>query len=139
MKHLIIATLLLLSANVMAQTNADKIVGTYTTEGNKGKVTIKKTNDKYFGTLIWTNIPDAKDIKNPDKSKRNNLIAGTVILKNFVFAGNNVWDDGTVYDPESGKTYSGKITLKSDGTLSLRGFVGISAFGRTSVWKPLEN
>ena len=113
---------------------ADKILGTYSTEGNKGKVTIRKAGNTYNGTLIWTNVPDATDKNNPDKAKRSNKLAGTEIVKDFTYSGNNVWKKGTVYDPESGKTYSGKITLNKDGSLGMRGFVGISAFGRTTVW-----
>ena len=42
--------------------------------------------------------------------------------------------DGRIYDPESGKTY--KSVLSSDGnTLSVRGYVGIKAFGRSQTWK----
>lgn len=114
--------------------DADKILGTYITEGNKGKVVIKKSGNKYNGTLIWTHIADATDKNNPDKAKRTNKLAGTEIVKDFTYSGNHVWEKGTVYDPESGKTYSGKITLNKDGSLDMRGFVGISAFGRTTVW-----
>ena len=37
------------------------------------------------------------------------------------------------YDPKTGKTYSGMITLKDNNTLDLRGYVGISLLGRTST------
>jgi uncharacterized protein (DUF2147 family) len=133
-KHILITTFLLLTTTAFAQTaDADKILGTYTTEGNKGKVAMSKTGNKYNGTLIRTNTPDARDAKNPDQTKRNNKLVGTIIAKDFEYTGGNTWEKGTVYDPENGKTYSGKITLNKDG--SLRGFVGISAFGRTTTWK----
>ena len=41
---------------------------------------------------------------------------------------------GEIYDPESGKTYSAKMSLESPDTLSLRGYVGIPLFGRPSTW-----
>jgi uncharacterized protein (DUF2147 family) len=55
-------------------------------------------------------------------------------LSGFKFAGDNLWEDGTIYDPENGKTYRCKITLESPNRLNVRGFVGISLFGRTTVW-----
>jgi uncharacterized protein (DUF2147 family) len=116
-------------------TDADKIRGTYSNEGGKGKVTIKKNGHKYHGVLVWTHVPDATDKNNPDKSRRANKLAGTEIVQGFEYSGNNVWEKGTIYDPESGKTYSGKITLKKDGSLDMRGFVGISLLGRTTVWR----
>ncbi|WP_300604497.1 DUF2147 domain-containing protein [Niabella sp.] len=139
LKISIVTVFLFLYTNAIAQpTGADQIIGLFVTEGGKGNVRINKAGNQYFGTLIWTNVPDAKDIHNPDKRKRNNKIAGTVILKNFVYTENNVWENGTVYDPESGKTCSGKITLKKNGSLQLRGFVGIAAFGRTTVWQRMK-
>jgi hypothetical protein len=41
-----------------------------------------------------------------------------------------------ILDPNNGKVYSCKITLIDGGTkLEVRGFIGISLFGRTQVWE----
>jgi uncharacterized protein (DUF2147 family) len=40
-----------------------------------------------------------------------------------------------VYDPENGKTYSGKMYLTATNQLELRGYVGFPIFGRTEFWK----
>ncbi len=46
------------------------------------------------------------------------------------------WVDGRVFDPESRKTYRGKIRVVDNGRkLELRGFVGIPLFGRTQTWR----
>ena len=43
--------------------------------------------------------------------------------------------DGKVLEPKSGKIYKGKANLSADGKrLRLRGYVGVSALGRTQVW-----
>lgn len=91
-KTSITAFLIFICANVVAQSaDADKITGTFMTEGGKGKVSISRACSKYLGTLIWTNVPDAKNINNPDERKRSNKIAGTLILKNFVYTGDQTW------------------------------------------------
>lgn len=49
------------------------------------------------------------------------------------------WSGGTILDPESGDVY--KCTMKpvADGRqLEVRGFLGISLFGRTETWTRLE-
>ena len=47
----------------------------------------------------------------------------------------NLYMDGRVLEPKSGKIYKGKANLSADGKrLRLRGYVGISALGRTQVW-----
>lgn len=61
-------------------------------------------------------------------------IIGLQIVHDFMFAGDNIWKGGTVYDPKNGKTYSGKMTLISLHQLNLRGFIGITLFGRTAIW-----
>ena len=60
------------------------------------------------------------------------------ILSGFEFKGDNLWDDVTIYDAESGSTYNCKINLEDANTMNIRGFIGISAFGRTDVWKRLQ-
>jgi uncharacterized protein (DUF2147 family) len=47
------------------------------------------------------------------------------------------WDDGKIYDPYSGKTYSSTLKLKDD-KLNIRGYIGVSLFGRTTVWQRIK-
>jgi uncharacterized protein (DUF2147 family) len=65
-------------------------------------------------------------------------LLGMRMLAGFEFKGDNLWEDGTIYDPESGSTYQCKISLEDNNTMSIRGFIGISAFGRTDTWKRLQ-
>ena len=106
-----------------------------------------KCGDKYCGKIIWLkepNYPAAStegtpgtprlDNHNPDPVNRTRPIFGLQIVKDFVFTGDSLWKGGTVYDPKAGKTYSGKMTLVSPDVLKLRGFIGISLFGRNETW-----
>ena len=47
----------------------------------------------------------------------------------------NEWEEGKIYDPKSGNDYSCEIKMTDANTLEVRGYVGISMFGRTDVWK----
>lgn len=45
------------------------------------------------------------------------------------------WTDGTIMDPKTGKTYRCTITVSPDGNqLNVRGYLGISLFGRSQTW-----
>jgi uncharacterized protein (DUF2147 family) len=128
-----------LSANIIAQTtNKDALLGTWLTGSSKGKVQIYKEGDKYSGKIVWLKEPNREDgtpkldRHNPDKAKQTNPILGLNMLKGFVFD-EDKWVDGTIYDPENGKTYSCKITWR-DGKLDVRGYMGISLIGRTDTW-----
>ena len=45
-----------------------------------------------------------------------------------------MWSGGRIYNPEDGKTYKCKLTLKDDNTLTVRGYVGLTIFGKTQYW-----
>lgn len=45
------------------------------------------------------------------------------------------WEEGQLLDPESGTVYNGNITVADDlNKLEVRGYVGISLFGRSQTW-----
>lgn len=69
-------------------------------------------------------------------AQHNAPIIGLVIMRNFQQASPTVWQSGTILDPDSGKIYKCKLTLTNGGnTLKVRGYIGISMFGRTQVWQ----
>lgn len=125
----------------------DGVLGIWTTADGKARVEIVKQGDSYGGSIVWLKEPvypaDAKqgtpgqpkvDLNNPDKAQQSRPIMGLPLIQGFRYAGDDVWSDGTIYDPDSGKLYSCKLTLMMDGTLRVRGYVGISLFGRTEIW-----
>jgi uncharacterized protein (DUF2147 family) len=79
------------------------------------------------------------DIHNKDEKLRSQPVLGMVIIKKFKKASSaNEYEDGTVYDPLSGKTYCGTMSLNGK-ELKLRGFIcGINFVGRTSIWTSAE-
>lgn len=106
----------------------------------------KATDGKIYGKIVWLQKPNddagkpRTDIKNAKEELRNLPLLNTTILKGFSKSSDdaNVYEGGTVYDPKSGKTYCGKLTL--DGKeLKLKGFIcGFSLLGRSSVWTLAE-
>lgn len=125
--------------NAMGQTTeADKLIGTYMTEGDKAKVVIEKKGNIYNGKLVWNVTEGLLDKNNPVKSEQTKPLVGKVILTGFKYDKNSVWNGGKIYDPENGKTYNCKITMKKNGDLTVRGFIGVSLLGRNTNWKRLK-
>lgn len=65
----------------------------------------------------------------------NQPILGMDVLKGLKFTGNNTYSHGKIIDPLSGNIYSTKAKLSTNGKrLTLRGYVGVSALGRSQTW-----
>jgi uncharacterized protein (DUF2147 family) len=119
---------------VNAQTKSDALLGEWLSEKKDSRFLIYKQDNKYYGKIVWGTGSDTKDSKNPNLKLRNRELIGLTILYDFVFDGEDTWEDGTIYDPREGKTYACKINMKSENELNVRGYFGISMFGRTEVW-----
>jgi uncharacterized protein (DUF2147 family) len=139
----IIALIMTCTATLKAQA-ADDILGNWLNQEGTAKIHVFKAANgkfkgKYFGKIYWLKEPTKNgkpkvDEKNPDASKKNVEINGLILLNNFEFdADDKKWEDGTIYDPKNGKTYSCNITLVGE-KLNVRGYVGISMIGRTAIW-----
>lgn len=120
--------------NLSAQkVSKDAILGEWLSEKKDGKVLVYKQGEKFFGKIVWGRDGARKDANNPDPKLKEQNIIGSVILKDFDFTG-KAWEEGTVYDPNNGKTYSCTMKMPDANTLSIRGFVGISLLGRSTTW-----
>lgn len=58
-----------------------------------------------------------------------------MILKGLKDVGNNVYENGRLFDPESGRTYSGSAQLLNRDQLKLYGYIGIKLLGRSQIWQ----
>ena len=74
------------------------------------------------------------DIYNPDPAKRKFPIVGLVFISGLTKKSDSEWENGTVYDPKSGRTYSCLMELQEPDKIRVRGFLGIAEFGRTYIW-----
>lgn len=138
-KRLLFIAFMFLAKIAFAQ---DITKGTWYNEEKDSKLQFFKTGDKLFCKVIWVDpnahLP-ATDIHNPNDKLKSQPTIGLVFLKNFVYKNNNVWEDGTVYDPKNGKTYSGIVTIVNANKIDLRGYIGFSLIGRTSHFTRASN
>ncbi|HZY37196.1 MAG TPA: DUF2147 domain-containing protein [Mucilaginibacter sp.] len=135
--------LFLFGATAKAQPKPDRLEGLWYNDIKSAKVQITRAgNGKFYGKVVWLKEPlkngkPKVDELNEDPKLRTRPRLGLPVLNDFVKDGDEKYDDGTIYDPLNGKTYSCKITYKGN-TLDIRGYIGISLFGRTTVWSRAE-
>lgn len=140
-KIFLILSLIVLSPNLFAANDfkADDIIGFWLSEAKTGVIEIYKNGKEYEGKLVWIKdihtgkVAEKFDDNNPDDKLKKRSLQGLKNLGGFKFEGDE-WTGGTIYDPKSGKTYSAYMELEEMKSLKLRGYVGISLFGRTSMW-----
>jgi uncharacterized protein (DUF2147 family) len=138
--QLLFTAAVMLGWSGLAVAQHDNIEGVWFNDTKEAKIQIYKgTDGKLYGKIVWLKEPmrngKAKlDDNNPDKQLKRQPVVGLVILKGFTKDGSQ-YVDGSIYDPDNGKTYDCKMTYKGGKTLSIRGYIGISLIGRTTVWE----
>ncbi len=85
--------------------------------------------------LLNPSKPDPKCEACTDERK-DQPIQGMTILTGLKPAGEaGEWHDGQILDPNNGKIYKAKMKMADGGKkLEVRGFIGVSLFGRTQTW-----
>ena len=146
----------LVAAGPVAAQDGDAILGLWATDpeggGGEAHVEVYKEDCKYHGKIIWLAQPvyppddpkgtpgeEKTDLNNPDPDLQDKPVIGLLITKDFVYKGKGLWHQGTIYDPDNGKTYKSKIKFgDNEKVLKVRGFIGFSLLGRTTYWTRVE-
>jgi uncharacterized protein (DUF2147 family) len=134
-----VAALLLLALGALTgaaqEPPGPAILGRWLTEPRDGIIEITRAADNsYQGRIIGGNAPQRLDAHNPDASRRQQLLLGQTILTGMHEEGEGAWAGGTIYDPDSGRTYKCRIELLDHDRLKVRGFIGVALLGRTQTW-----
>jgi uncharacterized protein (DUF2147 family) len=140
MKNQIICSLIFVVIGIFSM-QAQSVLGQWkTVDDQNGKaksiVEIYQENGKLFGKIIEIvdQTKQEKVCQDCEGSNKGKKIKGLVILENLIKKGFN-WEDGTILDPNSGKVYKCTLSLVNENKLKVRGYVGISLFGRTQYWQ----
>lgn len=139
-KILFLLTILSGSVSIYAQS----VIGKWKTFDDKtgdakSIVEITEKDGKIYGKIIDILNPAKKNDKCtscPDQDKNMPLL-GLTIIKGLTKDGDE-YSDGKILDPVSGKLYKCTISMDGSDKLNVRGYVGISAFGRTQTWSRVK-
>ena len=138
LKSILIISFITLSTSILFAQHADIIVGKYNLP-NKLDIEIFKNSGKYFGKIIALNgfeNGQLKDINNPDRSHRNDLLLGKLIIKDLEYDKNEEkWINGSMYGAEKGLYFNLLIAEVRANEISV---VGSKFIMKKSVeWKKL--
>jgi len=156
MKRILAAVIIVFAMTLpVSAGDGDAILGVWATdpegEGGQAHIEILAVDGKYSGKIVWLEEPlytaedeDGEegepkvDKNNPDPAMQSRPIMGLELMTGFLYDGKGTWKKGTIYDPDNGKTYKCKVRFGDDGELNVRGYIGFSMLGRTSLWTRVE-
>ena len=134
-----LATIAFLLLPCVAWTSTTDIEGRWLSGDGDGWIEIVMIGERLSGKIAGSPNDQPGDAPrydelNPDPALRNRPLKGITIMSGFRYDGDGRWVGGRIYDPNSGKTYKATIRQIDANTLKLRGYIGISLFGRTDTW-----
>ena len=142
MKKLLITPLLVMSGTVFAQSTPVGLWKTIDdeTKQEKSLVRISESDGVVLGKIEKLLDPSKADSK-CDKctdARKDQPVTGMQIINGVKkSADKDYWDGGQILDPNNGKTYKVRLTLKDGGkTLEVRGFIGF--LYRNQTWQRVE-
>lgn len=112
------------------------------TKAEKSYVRITEAEGVLTGRIEKLLDP-AKQASKCDKcegEKKDQPILGMTIVEGVRKSDDGgLWDGGTILDPNNGKTYKVRMSLKDGGkALDVRGYIGAPLLGRTQTWMRVE-
>jgi uncharacterized protein (DUF2147 family) len=138
---LVLAPCLLLFTAARANADPNSPVGFWKTVDDKtgaprAIVRIYEQEGKLFGKIVTNLTPGAPNpVCHECKDERKNQpIEGLVIIRNMKPDGGE-YDGGDLLDPDNGSVYRCKMRVEAGTRLIVRGYLGISLFGRTQTWQ----
>jgi uncharacterized protein (DUF2147 family) len=124
-----------------SQNKGDDILGKWMSSANDLKVEVYKENGQYRAKVVWFacknghTMSDFYDTKNPNVSLRTRPWLGLQVLDHLDYNGGIEWNNGSVYEPKSGRTFSATCYLHSYNTLTVRGFWMYEWFGKNLMFR----
>lgn len=148
--HLVVLTFLLYVVSAVSAPSSDLLPGLWEQFDDKsGKlqalIRVSKLADGTYAGLVEKIIVEPGEDPNPRCEKctdhrRDMPVLGMQIISGLKRTGDATYANGWILDPDEGESYRLRMSVGIDGNnLDVRGYVGISLFGRTQIWRRSTN
>jgi uncharacterized protein (DUF2147 family) len=130
MKQAILAAFGLALLALPAQAQSSDPSGTWLTQSGDTRVRIAKCGAALCGIIVSSTYQ--KDTNNSDPKLRERSMVGVQMISDIRPTGDGF--SGQLYNPQDGKTYTGKLKVMSPTTLQLSGCVLGGLICRSQTW-----
>ena len=127
-----------MSTNTSYAAELNSPIGLWKTE--RGFVRIYESQGAFFARIERSLTPgdDTRLCTACKDERKDQPIVGLVIMRNVKYVDGN-YEGGEILDTRSGSVYRCKLALDQNGShLTIRGFIGMSLFGRSVVWERVQ-
>lgn len=107
-------------------------LGLWINEKQTVAVRVAPCETRLCGRIVWLAKPFRKD--GTLKRDEGRPLCGLAVMQDFAPVEDGAWLEGSIYDPASSTTYSGRMRLTDADTLEVRGYALVSLLGRTVIW-----
>jgi uncharacterized protein (DUF2147 family) len=119
---------------------AKRLVGVWESEEKNLQIEMFEDDGQFAGRMIYFKCSSedvmrtTKDVENPNKHLTDRKLLGLKLVTQLSYQGDNLWDDGKIYDPNSGNTFDARIQLIDQNKAIVRGYWKHRWFGRSMVF-----
>jgi len=127
----------------------ERICGKWRSEKKNCIVQVYRDNDDYKAKLVWFDDSDDPtrpmdtrvDDKNPEKSLRNRKLIGMNVVEDLEYKPKtDSWENGMIYDAQSGKKWNSSAEILPDGAMKVTGYWHFKFIGRSmNFYRVLSN
>ena len=122
-----------------SNTDADRICGRWMSSDKNLIVQMYKAGNSYRGKMVWFKSNDHSksmeewtDKHNPDPTLRNRKILGIDVITGITYdIDSDTWENGKIYEAQSGRFWSAVARLDKDGILKVTGYWHFKFIGKT--------
>ena len=108
----------------------------------RGVVRVIEKDGVYSAAIVRSLVPGEEDMGLCDVcpgARKGQPYNGLVFLTGLRKVGSTEYGGGEILDPDTGSIYSCRAQLENNGqALVVRGYFGISLFGRSQIWQRAE-
>ena len=132
--------LVLLPIQAMCEPEPNAILGKWISVKKNVIIEVYKVANQYQAKVIWFKDNDdpsrpmrtRKDINNPNKELRDQLILGMDVLDGLIYNDDkHRWEKGKIYDASSGKYWSSVVCFNDVKQMEVKGYWKFELLGRT--------
>lgn len=121
------------------------LIGTWESEEKNLQIEMYKDRDGriagrmiYFKCVSDSVMRATKDIENPNPGLINRNLLGLTLVTSLEYLGSGVWDNGKIYDPNSGRTFEAQIQTTNSASAVVRGYWRYKWIGRSMNFRRIK-